>query len=113
MINFLLLLAILILQETNAETTCGSLITYRQFSAILDSAPQCLKTSCASTSELASISSQCNPDTPCYSLWKIFTDKFHDDWCSSCRSDHSCRTHGWPILNATASCEIIPHDWLF
>jgi len=95
---------------------CGSLITYRQHSVILSAAPQCFRNGCSAgntTSTATTISSPCPVDAPCNRLWDIIRGKFEKDWCKSCHSDIACRIGGWPILNMTEACNVVPGDWIF
>lgn len=55
----------------------------------------------------------CNSNAPCYPIWKILNEEYQQDWCSTCSRDVACRISGWPILNATAACNISPNAWLF
>ncbi|KAH6677329.1 hypothetical protein B0J14DRAFT_584023, partial [Halenospora varia] len=75
------------LGPVSAQSTCGSLITYRQFSAILHQAPLCLRNGCNSSVNLTSIPDYYPPRAPCHNTWKIISDQFQKDWCSSCRGD--------------------------
>ena len=96
-----------------AQLNCGSLITYNQFDALLsEPQPECFRNGCE-PSPANTISSTCNPNSPCYALWKILQTNFQPDWCASCSSDIACRIPGWPVLNATAACAVTPHEWLF
>jgi len=121
---FLLLLILLLLLPTSlcqSPTPCGSLITYRQLSDLLASAPECLISGCQSpspspTSAILSLSSGCPPPSPCGPLWNLLLQSSHQDWCTTCsdsKTDTACRIPGWPILNSTSACSISPHTWLF
>ena len=113
---FLGLVVALLLQEVllaSARHTCGSLITYRQQISLLDLAPRCLLNGCNSTNPIRTIESFCVSDSPCSKLWNLLKSESTQDWCASCPGDIACRIHGWPILNATAACQLRPNDWLF
>jgi hypothetical protein len=96
-----------------AASACGSLITYRQHSFLLETAPQCFRNGCQNGETVTTISSPCPPQSSCYVLWNTFTEQFHQDWCSSCKGDIACRIQGWPILNATAFCDSTPNQLVF
>lgn len=95
-----------------ADPTCGSLITYRQYSSILRIAPKCFLQGCGDANS-TSMSSGCPSQAPCFDLWNTFSKQWQDrDWCQSCSHDTACRIQGWPIVNATATCETSPGKWL-
>jgi hypothetical protein len=96
-----------------AEETCGSLITYRQFSSLLETAPQCFLDGCAGQSVPTSMSDTCPAEEPCFDLWSLLRDQHQQDWCANCEDDIACRIPGWPILNATALCNVAPNSWIF
>ena len=100
--------------KTLAQSHCGSLITYRQHARLLsqDDAT-CLRDGCADPTSAVSLSSQCSSDSPCHLLWDIIRNQSQTDWCSSCKGDLACRISGWPVLNMTAVCDLIPHQWVF
>ena len=90
-----------------------SLITYRQYSTLLSEAPQCFRTGCGVNATLTTASSPCSVESPCHGLWNIIQDQFQRDWCSSSPGDIACRIRGWPILNSTSICEMVPNEWIF
>ncbi|KAK0709830.1 hypothetical protein B0T26DRAFT_679195 [Lasiosphaeria miniovina] len=96
---------------------CGSLITYRQYSILLSSAPSCFLDGCGVPPPAGSMSSTCPSSSRCSALWEITRVQWQPDWCysgpSACPGDVACRIPGWPVLNATAACSISPDDWLF
>jgi hypothetical protein len=96
-----------------SNSTCGSLITYRQHAVLLNSAPQCFRNGCGSKDPVKAVDSSCASDAPCSQLWNLMKTQFDKNWCASCPHDTACRIHGWPILNATSACELKPDDWLF
>ena len=96
-----------------AQDTCGSLITYRQYSTELEAAPQCFIDGCTSQTKPASMSDVCPQGHACSELWNLISDKYQQDWCSSCTQDVACRISGWPILNASALCDTAPNTWIF
>ena len=99
---------------SRSSSSCGELITYRQYSdLLLKTAPRCFLDGCEVNHPQASISSPCPPSAACHALWSIINTDFQRDWCSSCASDVACRIPGWPILNATSMCEFNPNDWIF
>lgn len=111
-----LLIVIQLIQLVRCDSAgCGSLVTYRQYTVLLDQAPQCYRHGCgAGNASLTTISSSYSSDAPCYSLWKIISNRFHSDWCESCpQRDVACRLQGWPILNTTSMCQFVPNDWIF
>lgn len=111
-----LLIIIQLVQIVRGESAgCGSLVTYRQYTVLLDQAPQCYRHGCGTgNTSLTTISSSCSPLAPCYGLWKLISDRFHSDWCESCpHHDVACRIRGWPILNTTSMCQSVPNDWIF
>jgi len=97
-----------------ANSTCGSLITYRQYSALLEGVPDCLRRGCDLSCN-ASLSSICPADSPCSELWTTVLKHTGLDWCKSqsCQKDLACRTHGWPIINAAQLCQSVPEDWMY
>lgn len=111
-----LVIIIQLIQLIQGESAaCGSLVTFRQYTVLLEQAPQCYRHGCdAGNASLTTISSPCSPLAPCYGLWKIISDRFHSDWCKSCHQhDVACRIQGWPILNTTSMCQFVPDDWIF
>lgn len=111
-----LFIIIQLIQIVRGESAgCGSLVTYRQYTVLLDQAPQCYRRGCgAGNASLTTISSPCSPQAPCYGPWKIISDRFHSEWCESCpQHDLACRIQGWPILNTTSMCQFVPNDWIF
>lgn len=107
-----LLLFLLLGASWVASTSdCGSLVTYRQYSDLLSqNDTACFRDGCGSAT---SISSQCPEESPCFVLWDVLRAQFQPDWCASCPEDTACRIRGWPVLNATAACAAVPHEWLF
>jgi hypothetical protein len=119
--------------ESQHLANCGSLITYRQLSALLETAPRCFRTGCSSDTtpswqasfcdddvsccsnnvSIRSISSACWPQSPCSTLWSIIDNETQLDRCNLCTDDIACRIAGWPVLNASSICEFQPQDWLF
>jgi len=99
---------------TAANSTCGTLITYRQYSKLLEGVPDCLRRGCDLNSN-ASLSSSCAANSPCSELWTTVLKHTGLDWCASpsCKKDIACRTHGWPIINATQLCQSVPEDWMY
>jgi hypothetical protein len=102
-----------LLQLASSSDSCGSLITYRQYSALLESAPRCFRDGCSTNGTQDAVLPACPPPSPCSTLWTVLENQFQSDWCSSCKGDIACRIPGWPILNATNACKTIPHNWIF
>jgi hypothetical protein len=95
-----------------AENTCGSLITYRQYSTTLESAPQCFIDGCTTNTKPSSMSATCPSTEPCSELWNLISGEYQQPWCANCTNDIACRIPGWPILNASAVCDITPNTWI-
>jgi hypothetical protein len=112
---YILLSSLLHTSFVVADSTCGSLITYRQYSTLLESAPQCFINGCTTNTTPSSMSDTCPQTVPCSELWGLFNKEYQQPWCSNCTKDVACRISGWPILNATAFCDITPETdtWLF
>lgn len=98
---------------TNGQSTCGSLVTYRQYSTLLTEAPNCLRNGCGGIDSATSMSSSCPQQAPCSEIWNLLEGQYQKDWCESCEDDVACRIAGWPVLNATAACDMSPNAWLF
>jgi hypothetical protein len=98
-----------------ASAECGSLVTYRQHSDLLESAPKCLRDGCSQTERNITISSPCPTIAPCSTYWNMFVDEFDQKhaWCSECGSDLACRIPQWPVMNATKFCQNTPNQVLF
>jgi hypothetical protein len=111
--RILYLLASLLIPFISSESTCGSLVTYRQYSVLLDNAPSCFRNGCGGNDTASSMSSTCPGSAPCSQLWDLLQGQYQQDWCENCKNDVACRIPGWPVLNATAVCDISPHTWLF
>lgn len=96
-------------------TDRGSLVTYRQYTNLLNQAPQCYRNGYGAENEsLTTISSSGSRQAPCYNLSTIISDHFQADWCMLCRQrEVACRIKGWPILNSTSMCQFVPNHWLF
>ncbi|KAK1759125.1 hypothetical protein QBC47DRAFT_293475, partial [Echria macrotheca] len=90
-------LLLLLSSTTAAQSTCGSLITYRQYSVLLSNAPPCFQNGCGGPPPARSMSAQ----------WQT------DQCTTECQSDLACRIPGWPVLNMTRTCTTVPEDWLF
>lgn len=105
--------AICALASTAQRSSCGSLVTYRQYTVLLESAPQCFRSGCGNPPPADSMSSVCQPGSACFPLWDFLRVKWQDDYCAGCPHDLACRNSGWPILNGTAACETSPERWLF
>lgn len=105
----------LLVIATQAENSSDPhyLISYRQYSVLLDEAPQCFQTGCGKNTTLETASSSCLADSPCYTLWNIIQDRFQPEWCRKSPKDIACRIPGWPVLNATAICDLVPDTWIF
>jgi len=96
------------------DNSCGSLITYRQYSVLLDSAPRCFRDGCNQPEKVSSMSSECPKNAPCGHLWEFLRLEWQEEWCAECNeNDKACRTRGWPILNATSACDVSPQERLF
>jgi hypothetical protein len=108
---FALLLSLLI--QTISASRCGSLVTYRQYSTLLDSAPSCLRNGCGGNDTANSMSSSCPSTAPCSQIWDLMQSQYQQDWCNDCKHDIACRIPEWPVMNATAVCDVSPHTWLF
>lgn len=107
------LIFISVLGTAAAQTRCGALITYRQFSSLLQDAPKCFLQGCGEINS-TSMSTGCSSQAPCFDLWTTFSKQWEGkDWCQSCGSDTACRIPEWPILNATATCDTKPGKLLF
>src|SRR4051794_2893754 len=91
---FAICLLLQLLQLARAADSCGSLITYRQYSALLSSAPQCFRNGCSANGTQDAVLPQCPPPSPCSTLWGILETQFQPDWCSSCNGDIACRIPG-------------------
>ncbi|KAI9773652.1 MAG: hypothetical protein M1840_006926 [Geoglossum simile] len=102
-----------LLQLASSLDTCGSLITYRQYSTLLNRAPQCFRDGCIANGTQDAGLPACAPPSPCSALWTVLETQFQTDWCSSCKGDIACRIPGWPVLNATSACKTTPHNWVF
>jgi hypothetical protein len=100
--------------NTSVQSTCGFLIAYNQYSDLLETAPQCFRNGCGRSS-LSSLSTGCDSNAPCYSLWSILNKEHQaeNNWCDKCRHDRACRIPGWPVLNATSACNRSPGAWIF
>ena len=59
------------------------------------------------------MSAECPPGSPCRPLWELLRLQYQQDWCAGCPDDIACRIPGWPVLNATAACAVVPHEYLF
>ncbi|KAM7190919.1 hypothetical protein V8F33_009152 [Rhypophila sp. PSN 637] len=95
---------------------CGSLITFRQFDELLDSAPSCLKSGCQTSAHQVfklTMTSSCPSPSPCHALWDLLRLEWQENWCGTCSQDIACRIAGWPILNSTSACAKSPNEWLF
>ncbi|ORY19228.1 hypothetical protein BCR34DRAFT_208705 [Clohesyomyces aquaticus] len=107
-----LLTLVLLHQIVTATSSCGSLITYRQYSTVLgEDGPRCFRGGCGDEF-LESLSSKCIKTSSCYELYSTISNHTGLDNCRVCRGDIACRTHGWPIVNATGLCQSIPQDWM-
>ncbi|KAF2469622.1 uncharacterized protein BDR25DRAFT_46527 [Lindgomyces ingoldianus] len=102
---------LLFTQPVSLTSTCGSLITYRQFTSIISEAPACFRQGCGNEL-LESLSSKCGKTSSCYELHSTISNHTGLHLCDDCHGDIACRTHGWPILNATELCQSIPPDWM-
>ena len=99
---------------TASQSKCGSLITFRQYEALLaQDQSTCFRDGCLDSLPATLMSSQCPQGLPCFVLWDILRNEWQRDWCASCPDDEACRIRGWPVLNATAACGTIPDSWLF
>jgi hypothetical protein len=105
--------ALLLSVASAQRPQCGTLITYRQYSVLLDSAPKCFRDGCGNPPPADSMSSSCTTDSPCYPLWSYLRSDWQEDYCAHCSGDLACRLPGWPVLNATAACDTSPDRWLF
>jgi hypothetical protein len=97
-----------------AKPTCGSLVTYNQYSDLLNTAPQCFRSGCQ-PDPLKSMSTSCASTSPCFPFWNI-TNQEHqkeNQWCDKCGKDRACRIPQWPVLNATSVCNSSPGVWIF
>ena len=101
----------LLVSQVQSALSCGSLMTYRQYSVILKSAPVCFTDGCGVSA--TTMSSECDASQPCSHLWKFMREQWQPDWCSSGHHEIACRIHGWPVLNITATCATQPREWLF
>src|SRR5690606_28572885 len=63
-------------QRNVSASYCVSLMTYRQFSTVLEDAPSCFRSGCSSKNPSTSISSTCEEDSPCFPLWSVIKDHF-------------------------------------
>lgn len=101
---------------TASQSQCGGLITYNQYTTLLNQTQpniQCFREGCSAPLPASTMSSQCPQSSSCSALWDILQDQWQRDWCATCPDDIACRIPGWPILNATAACAVIPHNWVF
>lgn len=106
------LLILILTASTNGEaSSCGALITYNQFSKVLESAPKCFQSGCGGDS-LTTMSSTCASGSACFPLWRMLHQEYQQPWCETCPDDVACRISGWPILNATTACNMSPNVWL-
>jgi hypothetical protein len=110
--NILSLILLLAASTDGKATSCGALITYNQFSKVLESAPKCFQSGCGG-SNLTTMSSSCASQSACFPLWRIFNQEYQQPWCETCPGDVACRISGWPVLNATTACNMSPNVWLF
>lgn len=111
---FLVFVSLIILVVQSQEPPLNhSLITYNQYSTLLNQAPQCFRTGCGQNDTLTTASSSCSAQSPCYGLWTIINDRFQKDWCDLSPNDIACRIPGWPILNSTSICDLVPNEWIF
>jgi hypothetical protein len=119
LIDIIFLIGSLLRLAQASTTSCGSLITSRQYSYLLrKSTPDCFLKSCNLTQNTSSLASTCTADSSCHELWTAIVKHSGLDWCDSCRGsyrggDVACRTHGWPIINATELCQSIPKHWMY
>ncbi|KAK4191900.1 hypothetical protein QBC35DRAFT_470565 [Podospora australis] len=97
----------------SSQSLCGSLVTYRQYSVLLSTAPTCFLYGCGDPPPSSSMSSTCAVSQPCSKLWEFLRGDWQDNWCANCGTDVACRIPGWPILNMTATCSTEPQEWLF
>ncbi|ORY19150.1 hypothetical protein BCR34DRAFT_552636 [Clohesyomyces aquaticus] len=106
---------LLLLLPATASQECGSLVTYRQHADLLQTAPKCLREGCTARQNATTISSPCPRSSPCFVYWNMFVEQFDQkhSWCSDCASDLACRIGNWPVLNATAFCDLTPNELLF
>ena len=97
------------------DSTCGSLITFRQHAVLLNDSPPCFRNGCGDETPASNMASACPTSSRCNSLWNHLREQYQQNWCSSssCSGDPACRIPGWPVLNITAACELTPHEWLF
>jgi len=109
-----LTLLLTLIQIAAAQSTCGSLITYRQFSVLLSSAPSCFQNGCGNPPPAASMSSTCSVNQSCSHLWDFLRKQWQANQCTpDCSGDVACRIPGWPVLNMTSTCTTVPQEWLF
>jgi hypothetical protein len=105
---------LLLFQTTAAQSACGSLITYRQFSVLLSSAPSCFQNGCGSPPPAETMSSTCSASQGCSHLWEFLRTQWQANSCTAdCQGDVACRISGWPVLNMTSTCTTVPQEWLF
>lgn len=101
------------ISTTCASDTCGSLVTYRQYSSPLQDAPKCFLQGCGDANS-TSMSAGCPSQAPCSNPWDALQNQWQDKkWCDTCGDDTACRISGWPVLNASATCDTNPGTWLF
>src|ERR1700752_230256 len=81
-------------RKVRATQTCGSLITYRQYPTLLETAPRCFLDGCARPPANTSMSDTCPAEGPCFDLWSLLRDQYQTDWCATCKDDIACRIHG-------------------
>lgn len=114
MLYFRSFILVSLVSLASSTSTCGSLITYRQYSDILEHAPPCFRQGC-SLGNRSSLSSNCSTGHPCSELWTSISRHASLDWCASpsCSDDRACRTHSWPIINSTRLCQSQPDDWMY
>ncbi|KAF2462563.1 uncharacterized protein BDR25DRAFT_127717 [Lindgomyces ingoldianus] len=105
---------LLLVSSISSTPICGSLITYRQYTDILEHAPPCFREGCVLGNH-STLSSNCPTGHPCSELWASISKHASLDWCASpsCQDDKACRTHGWPIINSTRLCQSQPDDWMY
>lgn len=109
-----LITALALIQVTTAQSNCGSLITYRQFSVLLSSAPPCFQNGCGNPPPAGSMSSTCSVNQSCSHLWEFLRTQWQANQCTpDCEGDVACRIPGWPVLNMTSTCTTVPQEWLF